>query len=82
MRVDEALKLVKDLNEISSKAGAVDKFGKPVNYKVTHTKGVNGYSVQPIVMVEKTNLMSGGTFFIDEDTPIYLDPSSESYWSA
>lgn len=33
-------------------------------------------------MVEKTNAMTGEKFMEDEDTPYYLSPSSETYWSA
>lgn len=66
MRVEEALNLVKELGP---------------EFKVTHTKGVNGYSIKKIKMVERTNLMSGKTYMEDEDTPLYMSPAAESYWS-
>lgn len=31
--------------------------------------------------VLKTNLLTGNTFFERYDTPYYLSPSSETYWS-
>ena len=72
MRVDEALALVKTL----------DAQNVGVKFKVTNiAKGVNGYSVKAIKMVERTNLVSGKTFMEDEDTPYYCSPSSETYWS-
>lgn len=72
MRNTEAADLVNDLD--------VQIAG--VKFKVYRkAKGVNGFSVKPIKMVARTNLMSGKTFFEDEDTPIYCSPSSETYWS-
>ena len=33
-------------------------------------------------MVEKTNMMTGKKFMEPINTPHYMSPSSESYWSA
>lgn len=38
--------------------------------------------VRPAVkMVERVNLMSGQKFMEAEDTPCFLSPASETYWS-
>lgn len=33
-------------------------------------------------MIEKTHALTGEKFMESEDTPYYLSPSSETYWSA
>jgi hypothetical protein len=40
------------------------------------------YVSKQIEQVERTNIMTGKTFLEDKDTPYYLSPSSETYWSA
>ena len=35
-----------------------------------------------IPMVERVNMMTGKTYMERADTPGYMSPSSESYWSA
>ena len=35
----------------------------------------------PIKMVERVNLMSGKTYMEAENTPGYMSPASEAYWS-
>ena len=35
----------------------------------------------PIKMVEKVNMMSGKTYMEAENTPNYMSPASEAYWS-
>ena len=43
---------------------------------------VDDYLVQyPVKMVERINLMSGEAYMEAEDTPLFLSPSSETYWS-
>jgi hypothetical protein len=37
--------------------------------------------VFPVKMVERKNLMSGKTYMEAENTPGYLSPASEAYWS-
>lgn len=37
-------------------------------------------SIEP--MVERTNMMTGKTYMEPLNTPIYLSPSSETYWSS
>lgn len=72
MRLNEAVELVEALN--AQNVGVKFKTDKA-------NKGVSGWTVKAIKMVERTNLMSGKTFMEDEDTPYYLSPSSETYWS-
>ena len=36
---------------------------------------------RPARMVERVNLMSGVKYMEPEDTPNYLSPASEAYWS-
>jgi hypothetical protein len=40
------------------------------------------YASKQIEQVERTNIMTGKKFLEDKDTPYYLSPSSETYWSA
>ena len=43
---------------------------------------VDDYLVQyPVKMVERINLMSGEAYMEAEDTPLFLSPSSETFWS-
>lgn len=35
----------------------------------------------PVKMVKKTNMMSGKEYWEAEDTPGFMSPSSEAYWS-
>jgi hypothetical protein len=42
---------------------------------------VEEYSKRPVKMVERINLMSGKPFMEAEDTPCFLSPASETYWS-
>jgi len=81
MRVEEALKTSATLSRQAEKLGLQGADGQVLKFKVTHTKGVNGYGVKAVEMVEKLNLLSKLPFWIDVDTPIYLDPSSETYHS-
>ena len=37
--------------------------------------------LHPIKMVERVNLMSGKTYMEAENTPGFMSPSSEAYWS-
>ena len=40
------------------------------------------YDSRPAKMVEKVNLMSGQKYTEAEDTPNFMSPASEAYWSA
>lgn len=55
----------------------------------THVNDINNYMVMSVEdyeliepMVEKTNMMTGNKFQESINTPHYMSPSSESYWSA
>ena len=55
----------------------------------THLNDINNYMVMSVEdyeliepMVEKTNMMTGKKFTESINTPHYMSPSSESYWSA
>ena len=55
----------------------------------TYVNDINNYMVMSVEdyeliepMVEKTNMMTGNKFQESINTPHYLSPSSESYWSA
>lgn len=39
------------------------------------------YEAMPQPMVERMNLMTGKKFLEPKNTPSYMSPSSESYWS-
>jgi hypothetical protein len=61
---------------------------EPVNMLMANTnrvskiRGYASYSGKRIQMVERTNIMTGKKFLEAEDTPYYMSPSSETYWSA
>lgn len=40
------------------------------------------YLARPVEMVERTNLMTGKKFMEPKNTPVYMSPAFESYWSA
>jgi hypothetical protein len=40
------------------------------------------YAAKPVKMVERTNMMSGQKYMEAEDTPCFMSPACESYWSA
>ena len=40
------------------------------------------YDTHVVHMVERTNLMSGKKFMEPSNTPLYLSPASETYWSS
>ena len=55
----------------------------------THVNDINNYMVMSVEdyeliepMVERTNMMTGKKFMEPINTPHYMSPSSESYWSA
>ena len=55
----------------------------------THLNDINNYMVMSVEdydliepMIERTNMMTGKKFTESINTPHYMSPSSESYWSA
>lgn len=79
MTQNEALALAATLT-----ARLKEKHGVNVEFKVTHpylSQKKTDYSVSTVKMVTKKNLISGLPFEIDEDTPPWLDPSTETYHS-
>lgn len=86
MRIEEANSLRDALNAQALTNCSFAADGKtPLTYKVTLTyKGnrviVDGYSVKAVELVEETNLQSGNKFWIDRDTPNFLNPGRDAYW--
>lgn len=39
------------------------------------------YYQKPVKMVERTNIMTGKKYMEAENTPVYMSPACESYWS-
>lgn len=75
MKSQEALDLVATLNEACKAEG--------LTFKVTHptlSSKATDYSVKPIRMVERINLMSGKPYMEEDDTPSYCSPAYEAYW--
>lgn len=66
--------------------------GRKARDKVLYSKGglsalekiglTNPKPLNEQVLVTKTSAFDGTVFQEDEDTPYYLSPSSETYWSA
>lgn len=87
MRYAEAEALKATLDTSARQYRHLGPDGKPVVHKVYHTnegrKGrltVDGWTIKAVELVEKTNLQSGHKFWIDRDTPPFLDPSCDSYY--
>lgn len=51
----------------------------PGPYGAAH---VDHYRARVVRKVERVNLMSGQTYLEDSNTPGYMSPSSEAYWSS
>lgn len=85
----EAADLVATLNEQAERTGLKGADGETLKFKFvrdTEDRRVKAaFRVQIIEMVRKQNLLAKGKdegwFWIDHDTPLYLDPSSETYHS-
>jgi len=73
---------------------ACDKYnaGKRTHWSAGHGNEVSGpgdygwcsadhYQKRVVRMVERTNMMSGKKFMEPSNTPGYMSPSSEAYWS-
>lgn len=79
MKYDEAAALVETLN-----ARMTQKHGVGITFKVTHperSSRTTDYSVSTVNIVTRKNLMTGKEFQEDEDTPPYLSPAYETYWT-
>ena len=63
-----AVKLAAKLNKVAGK----------VEYAVATE---SHYRSSVVHMVERTNLMSGGKYMEASNTPGYMSPASEAYWS-
>lgn len=85
MTIGSAIILRNDLTEQAMRNGLKGADGNPLLFKtvrVVDDKRVKAaFEVRIVEMVEKRNLLSGLPFWIDRDTPIHLDPSSETYHS-
>lgn len=42
---------------------------------------VSEYNARPVKMVERVNIMTGKKYMEAEDTPNFMSPSCEAYWS-
>lgn len=62
-------------NEIEKKNHGKNAFSLAVT-------DLDTYNTKVVHMVERINLMSGKTFMEPSNTPSYLSPASEAYWSA
>lgn len=40
------------------------------------------YSAHVVKLEKKTNLMSGESYWEASNTPVYMSPASETYWSS
>ena len=87
LTIEVASALVAHLNEQAERAGIKGADGETLKYKAVRTtedrRVKAAFEVQAIEMVHKHNLLNptGKGFWIDRDTPRYLDPSSEAYHS-
>ena len=59
---------------------AISRLGLPVNTFLVMTVEQQAY-YYPTKMVERTNLMTGVKYMEAEDTPGFMSPSRESYWT-
>ena len=53
-------------------------YGDTEQWKVMSTAE---YNARPVKMVQRINLMSGLPYMEAEDTPGFMSPASEAYWS-
>lgn len=88
MRYEEANDLVATLNAQALTNCSFAADGKtPLTFKAIHPnegqKGrltVDGWTVKAVELVEETNLQSGLKFWIDRDTPNFLNPARDAYY--
>lgn len=84
----DAVALHHSLSEQAERTGIKGADGETLKFKierVVEDKRVKAaFQVRMVEMVRKQNLLNRtdtGWFWIDRDTPLYLDPSSETYHS-
>jgi len=81
--------IVYNVNTHSDKQSFESKRGASISCTAMNKKYDSVYAVasleefenEIVMMVEKTNLMSGEKYMERSDTPRYCSPSSEAYWS-
>ncbi len=85
---ETAMTLHNSLTEQATRNGLLGADGKPLQFKMVRViddKRVKAaWDVRIVEMVRKQNLLNRtetGWFWIDRDTPGYLDPSTETYHS-
>lgn len=85
LTIEQAKTLCASLQGQAIATGLNGADGETLRFKIiatTEDKRVKArFGVKIVEMVEKTNLIGGAKFWIDRDTPAYLDPSTESYHS-
>lgn len=85
MKLNDAEILADTLTAQAAKQGLKGADGNPLQFRPLNlakdNRSKGEWTVEIIEMVERQNLMSGKSFWIDIRTPVYLDPSRESYWS-
>ncbi len=88
LTIEIASALATHLTEQATINGLKGADGEYLRFKVkrvTEDRRVKAaFEVHPVIMVRKQNLLNRtetGWFWIDKDTPLYLDPSSETYHS-
>jgi len=59
---------------------AAEKYAAKMGAGYAVTDAVT-YAFKVVHMVEKTNMMSGGKYMEASNTPGYMSPASEAYWS-
>jgi hypothetical protein len=55
---------------------------KPTCYRCLALAEKKNHVFPPVPMVKRVNIISGLEFEEPEDTPYFLSPSSETYWSS
>lgn len=90
LTIEVATALVAHLNEQAIRADLKGADGEALKFKavrMTEDRRIKAaFEVRAIEMVRKQNLLAKGKdegwFWIDRDTPLFLDPSSETYHSS
>jgi len=88
LTIEVATAIVAHLNEQAARTGLKGADGEALKFKAIRTtedrRVKAAFEVRAVEMVRKQNLLNrteSGWFWIDRDTPLYLDPSSETYHS-
>jgi hypothetical protein len=64
-----------------SKISLTDNTRKVTCLSCQYLISLHNITETPVKMVRRVNLMNRMTYLEPEDTPNYLSPSSETYWS-